>query len=211
LLVLQCAVFAAMPNKQARALSACFAMVAWIYLVRFSLLPMTGADRMFLDEGGFFRAPRFGTATAILSWLITWGPSGAACWWLLRTEARWMAHGVRAFARPALAGLLVSLSLASIITEPLSSVVLGIDEHDVALTWYALFPLLSIALALFAAWCAFRVRSPGLLGLAIVASLAHLSRFYYLFGATLLVKSVIMLAIGAALLGIAILLRTEEA
>ena len=52
----------------------------------------------------------------------------------------------------------------------------------------ALFPLLSIALAMFSAWCAFRCAATGLLGFAVFAALVHLSRFYYLYGTTLTVE-----------------------
>jgi hypothetical protein len=54
---------------------------------------------------------------------------------------------------------------------------------------------------MLAAWIAFAVRSAGLLGLGVVAALVHLARFYYLYGATLTLKAVIMLAVGLVLLG----------
>jgi uncharacterized membrane protein len=79
-------------------------------------------------------------------------------------------------------------------------VVFGTELWGRGFDWLAIFPLLSIALALFAAYGAFRVRSHGLLGFAVLAALLHLARFYYLYGTTLLWKSVIMLCAGAALL-----------
>ena len=76
---------------------------------------------------------------------------------------------------------------------------------------WSLFPVLSIALSMYAAHAAFRVQSYGLMGVAIFGALAHLSRFYYLYGSTLLQKSVLMLLIGAALLltGLALAKRAE--
>jgi hypothetical protein len=38
------------------------------------------------------------------------------------------------------------------------------------------------------------------MAIAVVAMLMHVSHFYYLFGTTLVVKSIIMLILGAALL-----------
>ena len=209
LLALQCAVFAIMPNRQSRTLSAFFACCAWVFLVRFML---TGgrSDHFFLDDDGIFSPPKFGSVTALVAWLLTWAPIVSGAWWLLKTEARWMASGARAFARPALVGLLLAGALVPIFTEPFTSLVVGlVDDASHTLTWWSLFQLLSIALTMFAAWCAFRLRSYGLLGLAIFAALAYLARFYYLYGTTLLEKSAIMLVLGAALLGVARLLSRQ--
>ena len=70
---------------------------------------------------------------------------------------------------------------------------------------------LSIAMALYAAWCAFQLRSGGLTGFAIVAALMHLSRFYYIYGTSLTWKSVIMFCAGTAMLGAAVLLQRRQA
>jgi uncharacterized membrane protein len=75
------------------------------------------------------------------------------------------------------------------------------DDFVRHFTGWALLPLLSIALALFAAFNAFALRNQGLIGVAIVAALAHLARFYYLYGTTLTIKSAIMLGAGLLLLG----------
>jgi uncharacterized membrane protein len=84
---------------------------------------------------------------------------------------------------------------------------LGPGQWGMDLGWWSLFPLLSIGLAVFAAWTAFRLRSGGLLGLAVLAALMHLSRFYYLYGTSLLWKSAIMLAAGGLMLAGAFLLQ----
>ena len=123
---------------------------------------------------------------------------------LIHREAGWMASRLRDHARPALTGLLLGLSLGGIATEPFAFLVLGSETWGLSFSWWALFPLLSITLALFAVYGAFRIRSAGLLGFAILAALLHLSRFYYLYGTTLLWKSVIMLCVGAAMLAIGV-------
>ena len=117
-----------------------------------------------------------------------------------------MARATANFARPALTGLLLGLALGGIGAEPFASLAIGVDAIGHAFSFYALFPLLSIALAMYAAFCAFRLRSNGLSGLAIVAALVHLGRFYHLYGTTLTLKSLIMFLTGVALLGAGALL-----
>jgi uncharacterized membrane protein len=95
----------------------------------------------------------------------------------------------------------LGLAVGSIVTEPLGAFLLGEEQMGLAVGWHSLFPLLSIALAVFAMVCAYRVRSAGIVGVAILAALVQLSRFYYLYGTTLLWKSLIMVCVGAALLG----------
>jgi hypothetical protein len=205
LLVLQCAVFVVMPNKVARTLAALFASIAWVYLIRFWLRP-AGGDRFFADDG-LYHAPLLGGASVPVGWMVTWLPLVFGTWWLVRREAVWMARGAAKFARPALTGMLLGLSFGGIVTEPLSLFALGVEQLGVPFSLWSLFPLLSIALAVYAAHTAFRVGSSGLVGVAIFAALVHLSRFYYLYGTTLLWKSVLMLFIGVALLLGAIALR----
>jgi hypothetical protein len=57
-----------------------------------------------------------------------------------------------------------------------------------------LLVLLSMALG-------FALRSRPLIGTAILFGLLEVSAFYYLLGATLLIKSVVMMVLGAGLLG----------
>lgn len=206
LFLLQCALFALMPNRIARTLSALFASCAWIYLIRFWLRPGSTSD-LFFGNDGLNHAPLFGLASVPIGWIATWAPLVLATGWLVRREAAWMARGAAKFARPAFAGMLLGLSFGGVVTEPLSPFVLGIQEMGLPFNLWSVFPLLSIGLAVYAAYLAFRVQSYGLMGVAILGALVHLSRFYYLYGTTLLQKSVLMLLIGAALLGIAMALR----
>ena len=161
-----------------------------------------GMNLLFGFAHGNESLARFGAWTLPLRWLLTWAPLIAATAWLIARAPRWMASGLRQYARPALTGLLLGLSLAGIATEPFSFLVLGSESWGFNLNFWALFPLLSIALAAFAAYGAFRVRSAGLLGFAILAALVHLSRFYYLYGTSLLWKSLIMCLMGAGLLAL---------
>jgi len=196
LLALQLGVLAVMPDRTARTVAALFASIAWLYVVRFAVFRESGWDDFFepmYDE-------RLGNAGLAIGWVATWVPLVAFCLWLVRHESRWMAHASRGYLRSALAGVLVTVALGGFATEPLSMAMLGPGRMGVDLGWWSLFPLLSIALAVFAAWCAFRLGSRGLLGLAAAAALVHLGRFYYAYGTTLLVKSSIMLVIGALLL-----------
>ena len=207
---LQCLVFVVMPNKVARTIAAFFACIAWAYVVRFALRPGQGED-LFFDAGGHARIPMLGAWTIPVEWLLTWLPLIAALMWLLRTESEWMARGTRVFARPAITGLLLGLALGGIAAEPVTMLAFGSEAIGMRFSWYALFPLLSIALAMFAAYCAFQLRSYGLLGLSVVAALAHLARFYYLYGTTLLWKSAIMFVVGGVLLAGAVALQKRAA
>ncbi len=206
LLGLQIVVLLIMPNKIARTLAALFATIAWVFTVRFLLRPGQG-EQFFFGGGHGDSAPVLGAWTLPLAWVLTWLPLLALAGWLIRHEARWMSGGLRRFARPLLTGTLLGLSLGGIVAEPFATLILGSESMGIRFSWWALFPLLSVALATFSAWGAFRIRSSGLLGFAVFAALLHLSRFYYLYGTTLLWKAVIMLAAGAVLLLAGLALR----
>jgi hypothetical protein len=194
-LILQLVILAFMPNQIARTLAALFANVAWMYTVHFAL---------FADDNDFY-TPRhldasLGDWTLPVVWLITWAPLIISAIALIRREPIWMSGWLSSHARPALTGILVTLGFGGVVTEPFLWTPLSSEVWGVDFTWRALFPLLSISLSLLAAYGAFRVRSLGLLGVAILGALMHLSRFYYSYGTTLIAKSVIMLCVGAALL-----------
>jgi hypothetical protein len=199
LLILQICVWLVMPNKIARTLAALFATIAWVFTVRFLIRPGQGEQLLF-DAWEGYTPPMFGAWTVPVGWAATWLPILAITVWLIRNEVQWMSSGIRSHARPLLTGLLLGLSLGGIATEPFTVFVLGTETMGLRFSWWALFPLLSVALAMFSAYGAFRMRSSALLGFAVFAALLHVSRFYYLYGTTLLWKSVIMLAVGAALL-----------
>jgi hypothetical protein len=207
---LQCVVFFVMPNHVARVVATLFACIAWAYFARFALWPGYGrASDFFFDSGGA-RIPVFGVWTMPIVWLLTWGPMIALMITLIAREPRWMSSGIRALARPALTGVLLGAAVGGFAAEPLWFMLFGSgfeSMNALPITWWSLFPLLSIALTLLAAHCAFRLRSMGLLGVAIFAALMRLSLFYYQYGSSLLAKSAIMLALGVALLAGGMLLR----
>jgi hypothetical protein len=206
LLILQIFVWLIMPNKIARTLAALFATIAWVFTVRFLIRPGQGEQLLFDDWEGH-TPPMFGAWTVPIGWAATWLPILAIAVWLIRNEVHWMSSAIRSHARPLLTGLLLGLSLGGIATEPFTVFVLGTETMGLRFSWWALFPLLSVALAMFSAYGAFRTRSSALLGFAVFAALLHVSRFYYLYGTTLLWKSVIMLAMGAGLLVASVALR----
>jgi hypothetical protein len=199
MLALQVFVLLVMPNKIARTLAALFATIAWVYTVRFLFHPAQG-EHIFFGEGRSESASMPGLWTLPLAWVVSWVPLLALCRWLIRNEARWMSGALRRYARPLLTGVLLGLSLGGLAAEPFIVFAFGFESMGMRFSWWALFPLLSVALAMFSAWGAFRLRSRGLLGVAVFAALLHLSRFYYLYGTTLLWKSAIMLGLGAIFL-----------
>jgi hypothetical protein len=199
ILGMQLLLFVAMPDRVAKTLATLFASVAWVLVVRFFLRPDEGGSEIFGSHGAL-RAPLLGAWTLPIEWVVTWAPPIALILALRHTEARWMARAAASYARPAISGLLLGIALGGMAAEPVSMLML-VDETGREFNAWSLFPLLSIALALFAAFNAYVLRSSGLLGLAIVAALAHLARFYYLYGTTLAVKSAIMLGAGLVLLG----------
>jgi hypothetical protein len=210
MLGLQILVLIVMPNQIARMLAALFATIAWVFTVRFLFRPGQGEQLLF-EYGPGATLPILGSWTLPVAWALTWLPLLAVGVWLIRNEAQWMSGALRRFARPLLTGVLLGLSLGGVAAEPFTVILLGNEMMGMRFSWWALFPLLSVGLAMVAAYGAFRVRSSGLLGFAIVAALLHLSRFYYLYGTTLMWKSVIMLAVGAGLLAGGVRLARREA
>ena len=90
------------------------------------------------------------------------------------------------------------LAFATIVSQPFESFSLFGEAPKVG--WLALWPLLSALASLAALAAAFALGSRGLMGLCVLAALLHVSHFYYAMGASLLVKSVVMLLMGAACL-----------
>jgi hypothetical protein len=210
LLALQLVVLFVMPNKVARTVAATFATIAWVFTIRFLLRPGHGND-LFFDYDNPAVPSVFGAWTVPVGWALTWLPLLALGSWLIRNEAQWMSSNLRMYARPLLTGVLLGLGLGGVDTMPGNLIAIGWHARGVPFSWWALFPLLSVGLALFAAYGAFRVRSAALLGAGVLAALMHLAHFYYLYGTTLLWKSVIMLVVGTAALLAGNALRAHEA
>lgn len=192
--VMQIVLLLVMPNALAKVLAALFACCAWALAIRFA---WWGASDFYVMRRQITLAP------ALLTWLVIWTPIIAVVYGLIRTERAWMASGLRRIARPALNGLLVSLALATWLSEPSTSFLPWGGDTQVRTNWFSLWPLLGAASALYAALCAFQLRSRAMIGVSIAGALLHVAQFYYLLGTTLLMKSVIMLGVGVAALAAA--------
>lgn len=186
----QVALLFALPNRFAKVLAAFFFSIAWALTVRFA---WWGESTFEIERIGVALLP------ALVGWLAIWMPIAVAVHVAIAREAEWMATAARRIVRPALVGLLIGLSLATWVAEPFASLRFWVRDQTYT-NWLALWPLLGTAAALFAAVAAFRLRDRALVGIAIVGALLHVVQFYYLLGVSLLAKSVVMLAVGAALL-----------
>lgn len=180
-----------MPNAFAKVLATIFACCAWALTIRFA----------WWDPSRFSgSSPEISWMQALLGWFVVWIPIIVAAHELIQTERAWMVSGLRRLARPALNGLLVSLALATLCSAPNADYLFWGEARQPGANWIVLWPLLGILAALFATFCAFRLRSRALIGVSIAGALLHVVQFYYFLGTTLLIKSVIMLGVGAAAL-----------
>jgi len=202
-LALQTVLALAMPNRLHRTLSTLFATIAWALTLRLALF----GEPDFATRGEASHAVSL--AAALGGWLLAWCPVGAVLWWAIRNEADWESHGWTSLTRPVVDGLIVGLAVATLASQPLETARWlgggGPDGGNLAL-----WPLLSALGALGALAAAFALRRPGLLLLCAVAAPLHLAHFYYALGASLLVKSLLMLAMGTAFLVAARLLGSKE-
>jgi hypothetical protein len=142
---------------------------------------------------------------SVLLWVGVWAPVAFAAYWLVKEEARWMAERREEILRPVTCGMIASLSIAPLATHPAAFwMALGLgstrDLTDASHGVTALWPLLAIFLVVLGMALAFAIRNRALIGLAILFGLLEISAFYYVLGTTLLVKSIVMVALGAALL-----------
>lgn len=207
MLALEIVLVLAMRNRLLRFLSSMGAVIAWA---------MAMHDAIFGDlpwSSWYVPAPHGSQLlVSIPLWLLVWAPVACAAVWLLRSEASWMAHGLEAILRPVTHGLIAALSIAPLTSHPSGFWwVLGLhsrSEWDAG--WVALWPLLAALLALLALALGFALRNRPLMGLAIVFGLIEVSCFYYVWGTTLLVKSIVMLLLGAGLLLVAQLSRRAQ-
>jgi Domain of unknown function (DUF4401) len=192
--VLQAVMLLLMPNRLHRLMSALFAVIAWALMWRFGLFGELSSSAA--------NAAAPSLPAALGGWLITWLPVGAALWLLIRHEPTWIARGWAPVLRPALTGLVVGIAFATLLSYPLESFRWW-GNAPLRTDWLALWPLLSAGAALAAVAASFAIGSRALMGACIVAVLLHVSHFYYALGASLLLKSLLMLLMGAVLLFVA--------
>lgn len=191
-LVLQLVLALVMPNRLHRLLSTLFATIALALTVRFAVF----------GEPAFWHSVRASGPSlpqALAGWLLAWLPVGALLWALVRGEPGWMARGWQPVLRPAASGLIVGLAFATLASQPFESFPWFTDGPPTK-DWLALWPLLSALGAFGGMAAAFALRSRALLGACVVAVLLHVSHFYYELGASLLLKSLLMLAMGGPML-----------
>jgi hypothetical protein len=202
-LVLQAVLALAMPNRLHRTLSTLFATIAWALTLRFALF----------GEPEFWHAREAArttsTAGALAGWCFAWLPVGAGLAWLIRSEARWMARGRQAVLRPIASGLILGLAFATLASQPFESF-RWFGSGDVDVGGLALWPLLSAFGALAAIAAAFALGQRALMAVCVLAALLHVSHFYYALGTSLLVKSLLMAAMGGAMLFAARALSAKE-
>ena len=201
-LIVQTILVIIMPNALHRTLSALFACAALAVTVRYGLFADAYQYRHSASPTNTAPTPSY----ALAGWAITWLPVAALTYWLIRHEARWMARGWQAIVRPTLTGLIVGLAFATLISHPFEMFDWSGSRGHV-LGWLALWPLLSALAAVGAVAAGFALRSRALMGVGIIGALLHISHFYYALGTSLLMKSLIMLLMGAAMLGAAYLLN----
>jgi hypothetical protein len=200
-LAIQLALMALMPNRLHRSMSTIFACIAWAAFVRYGLW-----DQPFwAGMRGDAKAPPLSPAKAILGWFVAWAPSGVGLYLLVRKEAAWMAAGRAEVARPVASGLVLGLAFATILSHPFDSFSLFGGAPRVG--WLALWPILSALASLGALAAAFALGKRGLMGLCVLASLIHVAHFYYAMGGSLLMKSVLMLAMGGMCIAVARVVR----
>lgn len=203
-LVLQILLALVMPNRLHRTLSTVFACIAWALTVRFGLL---GAPSF--DWRGNMPRVTLSLAAAIAGWLVAWVPIIAALWWSIGHGATSALQRRPALVQPIVTGLTIGLAFATVASQPFESWRwLGGGEADVG--GLALWPLLSAFGALAAVAAAYARRQRGLMSVCIVAALLHVSHFYFALGTSLLVKSVLMLAMGGIALIAARVVRPTE-
>jgi hypothetical protein len=193
-LVIQLALVWLMPNSLHRAMSTLFACVAWAAFVRYTLWdqPLWGRTPETVPRGASL-------PMALAGWAAVWVTIGAALFWLVKNEPAWMAAGREALLRPVTTGLILGLAFATLLSQPLESL-LFFREMGAKSGWFAIWPLLSALAALGALTAAFALGRRGLMGVCVLAALLHMSHFYYAMGTTLLVKALIMMAMGVACL-----------
>lgn len=201
-LALQAVLTLVMPNRLHRTLSTLFATIAWALTLHFAL---------FGEHDDWYRgAALHGTSlpVALASWLLTWGPVAVALWWAIRNESAWAARGRAPLARPIITGLIAGLAFATLASQPFESFRwfgAAVDAGDLAL-----WPLLSALAALCALAAAFALGLRALMALCAVAALLHVGHFYYALGTSLMAKSLLMLAMGAAFIAAARVLRSKK-
>ena len=189
-LIVQLVLVVVMPNRLHRAMSTLFACLAWAVFVRYSL------SHPF--ETRYMGAGTPPVARPLAAWLFTWLPVAGALAALVIKESAWMAARRQSIARPLATGLIVSLAIGTLVSDPMEALVMWESRYSTS-GWLTLWPVLSALAAIGALVAAFALGQRALAAVCIAAALLHVSHFYYAMGIPLLAKAVFMIVLGAAL------------
>jgi uncharacterized membrane protein len=194
-------------NRFHRFLSTLAAVVFWAFAVDELLLKDSWAFALRSSQTP--QGPDVPLSLAL--WLVVWTPVIVGAWWLAKNESTWMAQGLEGLLRPLVNGLIAALAMVPLALLPnvfWIGLVLGWrgsirDANSLLAPW----PLFGAVLALFSLALAFTFRNRPLMGLAVIFALLEISSFYYVLEVSLLMKSLIMILLGALLLAGARLLQ----
>jgi hypothetical protein len=186
---LQVVCFALLPNAISRSLSAFFAAVAWASAWR--LLAYESPDSGTMGIGG---------------WLLVFLPLLGLLAFLLATERRWWTRRLAPHAQAAAGSLITAICVAPLIFQPFQDIV----DWRYGQTTLALWPLLSVLVALVALAAARQLQSAALMALAIVSAIANTIAFYYMLGVSLLFKSLLLLALAGLAFALARMLHVRR-
>jgi hypothetical protein len=134
--------------------------------------------------------------TALIRMLQLAGLLSLAAGIIFFIAANWSLFAV--FGRFALLEVLLAACVGLALWQPPVEGVLVFSRENSS-NWLALWPLLAVGAALFAAVCALRLRSHALLGVALAGALLHVLNFYFALSVSLLMKSCIMIVVGLLL------------
>lgn len=212
MLIIEAALVVVMRSRLHRVISTVAAVVAWAlatHEIVFGELP--GVSIWGTASTVVYRM----SLVSVVMWLAIWAPVVYAAYWLVTHEAEWMAAGRDDLLRPVTQGVIAALAVAPLATHPAAFwMALGLgptrDLTDGSLSATAMWPFLAVLLALVSTGLAFAIRSRPLVGVAIIFGFLDVTSFYYVLGTTLLVKSMIMVGLGAALLAAARWLTKES-
>ena len=148
--------FLIMPNKMARTLAALFACVAWVFTVRFLLRPGAG-EQLFFDGDRAVQFPRVRRLVRAHRLAARPGRRSSRClWWLVRSREPLDGEQLRGLRAAGARGRAARRCRSRRSGRSRSRSWRGASTRSgcASVSW-ALFPLLSIALAMFAAFQAY--------------------------------------------------------
>jgi hypothetical protein len=204
MLLVEIALVLAVNNRFHRFLSVLAAVVFWAFAMDELLLKDSPGGWAFsLKSSQAAQGPDVPLSLAV--WLLVWTPVIIGAVWLAKNESTWMAQGNEAVLRPVVNGLIAALAMVPLALLP-NVFWIALDfransSFSDANSLVAPWPLFGALLALLSLALAFTFRNLPLMGLSVIFALLEISSFYYVLEVSLLMKSLIMILLGAILLG----------